>query len=196
MLITVRVVASGLYKLPSYSCLCSFQRNSSVRVKVQRRADGRGACFYPQQPRTICLNVGLLADLCIYLCSWVHIMPTVYILCDKHEDHTAYSEHEGEYECSGALMHVYSMCGVCVCVSVGERNGEGQSVCACQSGSWAGLSASRGADVSDVRGKCQSCRTLGGPQGVGTPIVLCLDACHRRHTADVYLVSSGWGMTM
>ena len=56
-------------------------------------------------------------------------MPTVYILCDKHEEHTAYSEHEGEYECSGALMHVYSMCGVCVCVLVWEREMERDRVC-------------------------------------------------------------------
>lgn len=36
------------------------------------------------------------------------------------------------------------------------------SVCACPCGSRAGVSAPREADVSDVRGKCQSRRTLQG----------------------------------
>lgn len=50
-----------------------------------------------------------------------------------------------------AFMSAYS---VCLSVRLSER------VCVHVRGEAAGVSAPREADVSDVRGKCQSCRTL------------------------------------
>lgn len=49
------------------------------------------------------------------------------------------------YECQGAFKHAQR----------GKNRGR-QRVCSCQRGNRAGVSALREADVSDVRGKCQS----------------------------------------
>lgn len=113
---------------------------------------------------SVCLNIRLL---CRFVCPCVCVRATkyahanvdcIYAVCmiSMWTYTVSMSEYgqKGAYEGRGALTRAYSMCLVCVCLW--ERKRGRQSVCACRRGSRAGVSALREADVSDVRGKCQS----------------------------------------
>lgn len=67
-------------------------------------------------------------------------------------DRVSMREHseEAAYECQGAFRHTQR-----------EKNRGRRCVCSCQRGNRAGVSALHEADVSDVRGKCQSVVPLG-----------------------------------
>lgn len=83
------------------------------------------------------------------------------------------------------MQYVFS-----ICMFVCEREIEGDRMCVHVRG--------------EAEQECQRCVKLmcqmsvesvrvsppRGSHGVKTPSMLCLDSCHCRHTADVYLVSS------
>lgn len=160
----------------------NYQKNSSVR-RVQTGADGQGASFFTLNSLwSVCLNMRLLADQCVHVC-----------VCSRALYIYIYSKHKWicSRECIGAFMGAYGMCLACACV----RNRGIKNECVCMS-VW-----KQSRSVSTTWSWCVRCQRKvsesshpPGSLGVKTPIMLCLDACHRSHTADVYLVSSDWGM--
>lgn len=125
-----------------------------------------------------CLNLGLICVsecLCLLLATSTRTR-TIYCVRDSHRG--TYRKHEYAWEGSGAQRSIYK-CTRCVfCVRLWEKWKETR-VCVCMSEGKQSRSVSTAWSWS-VRCQREVSGVLlpRGPQGVKTPIMLCLDACH------------------
>lgn len=134
---------------------------------------------------SVCIWV--CVSVCVFTPEWARVDCIYSISTINMWTYTvSMREQEGEYKCTHSL-------GVCVHVCEREVNKETGCVCVYVRG--------------EAEWECQHCVELmcqmsvervrvsppRGWQGVKTPITRCLDSCHCRHKANVYLVSSDWG---